>query len=177
MCQYQTTRSYLYQRHMKVHSAEESKGGPNLFVCSQVGIIFNRLVAICIGSINFVRWQCDYRTSRKMHFLRHVKDVHRQWRPYLCHHCGKAFKRPDALKQHSVLHAAPGAPDSKLAHFQCRPCGKICRSRAHLKGNCYATHCGNKPVRPFIKRIHVGRAPSRPFIGAIFSVRDLRRVF
>ena len=112
-----------------------------------------------------------------MHFLRHVKDVHRQWRPYLCHHCGKAFKRPDALKQHSVLHAAPGAPDSKLAHFQCRPCGKICRSRAHLKGNCYATHCGNKPVRPFIKRIHVGRAPSRPFIGAIFSVRDLRRVF
>ena len=58
--------------------------------------------------------QCDYRTSRKMHFLRHVKDVHRQWRPYLCHHCGKAFKRRDALKQHSTLHA-PASADATAA--------------------------------------------------------------
>lgn len=35
-CPYTTTRLYLYERHMKVHSAEESKGGPNLFICSQV---------------------------------------------------------------------------------------------------------------------------------------------
>jgi hypothetical protein len=38
-----------------------------------------------------------------MHYARHVRDVHRQWRPYLCDLCGKAFKRPDALKQHKYL--------------------------------------------------------------------------
>ena len=36
VCPYQTPRRHLFQRHMKVHSAEESCGGPNLFACLQV---------------------------------------------------------------------------------------------------------------------------------------------
>ena len=92
-----------------------------------------------------------------MHYARHVRDVHRQWRPYLCDLCGKAFKRPDALKQHkyllnvyqlylrnisnfkffykkSLLHSKPEKDGS--FPFQCliKSCLKKCHSRAHLKG-------------------------------------------
>ncbi|XP_046464012.1 RE1-silencing transcription factor B-like isoform X2 [Daphnia pulex] len=109
-CSYKTTSLYLYERHMKIHSAEENKGGPNLFICNQ----------------------CDYRTTRKMHYVRHVRDVHREWRPYLCDLCGKAFKRPDALKQHNILHSTPEKDGS--FPFQClvKSCLKKCHSKAHL---------------------------------------------
>ncbi|XP_049804449.1 zinc finger protein 583-like [Schistocerca nitens] len=102
-CNYSTTRPYLLERHLKVHSSDFSK---------------NQLVYECS--------ECPYKASRKEHLDRHTSNVHGCHRPFLCHHCGKAFKRPDALKQHSAVH---------LNHppFTCPTCDKGCRSRAHLK--------------------------------------------
>lgn len=102
-CTYSTTRPYLLERHSKVHSSEFSK---------------NHLIYECS--------ECSYKASRKEHLDRHTNNVHGCHRPFLCHHCGKAFKRPDALKQHSAVH---------LNHppFTCPTCDKGCRSRAHLK--------------------------------------------
>jgi hypothetical protein len=74
-------------------------------------------------------YKCSYKTGRKEHYIRHVNNVHNNKRPYLCDHCGKAFKRPDALKQHRVTHVEL---DPSLGAFRCPVCGKCCRSQAQL---------------------------------------------
>ena len=121
-----------------------------------------------------------------MHYVRHVRDVHRQWRPYLCHNCGKAFKRPDALKQHSLLHSTPGANSA----FQCRVCAKICHSRAHLKGiryrniwyiyEIYERYRLDLPSIACWMFFNVDcqiRTPSSALVGEIIPVRNLRSFF
>lgn len=73
-------------------------------------------------------FQCPYKTTRKEHYLRHVNNVHQNRRPYLCDFCGKAFKRPDALKQHGITHAEV---DPTVAVFRCSFCNKGCRSQVY----------------------------------------------
>ncbi|KAK7791601.1 hypothetical protein R5R35_002230 [Gryllus longicercus] len=100
-CAYQTSRSHLLQRHTKVHESN----------------------ALLIQEYHCK--QCSYKTNRKEHFVRHTNNIHEGRRPFLCHWCGKAFKRQDALKQHSSTHTAQDA-------VTCPECGKGCRSHAHL---------------------------------------------
>lgn len=100
-CKYTTLRPYLFQRHMRVHA---DGGKSKMFEC--------RL--------------CNYKTSRKEHYTRHVNNVHTSRRPFLCDLCGKAFKRGDALRQHKDTHSEREHP------FHCDRCSKGFRSHAHL---------------------------------------------
>lgn len=74
--------------------------------------------------------QCCYKTHRKEHFVRHVNNVHGNKRPFLCHLCGKAFKRGDALLQHYQTH--PEIGPSENSNYKCNICQKAFRSQCHL---------------------------------------------
>lgn len=87
-------------------------------------------------------YQCSYKTGRKEHYIRHVNNVHNNKRPYLCDHCGKAFKRPDALKQHRVTHVEL---DPSLGAFRCPVCGKCCRAQAQLTQHLVSVSYTNRP--------------------------------
>ncbi|KAJ9576148.1 hypothetical protein L9F63_006970, partial [Diploptera punctata] len=137
-CDYSTTRPYLYQRHLQAHASisDSSLKEEPRFNCQQ----------------------CSYKTGRKEHFIRHVNNVHNDKRPYLCDHCGKAFKRPDALKQHRVTHVEL---DPSLEVFRCPVCGKCCRAQAQLTQH-LAVHSN---VRAFLCEI----------CGSSFKTRAVQR--
>ncbi|KAF8789273.1 zinc finger protein 13-like isoform X2 [Argiope bruennichi] len=102
-CSYQTTKQHYYDRHQRLH-------------CSKRGFIHQ-----CE--------QCCYKTHRREHYVRHVTSVHGEQRPYLCHVCGKAFKRGDALQQHHQTHSEV---QSENANYKCSICEKQFRSQSHL---------------------------------------------
>ena len=55
-----------------------------------------------------------------------MNNVHMDRRPYLCDHCGKAFKRRDALKQHRLVHEDV---NTRIYPFTCHICMKGFRSQ------------------------------------------------
>ncbi|XP_054722703.1 zinc finger protein 154-like isoform X1 [Uloborus diversus] len=128
-CSYQTTKQHYYDRHRRMHCSRRSTP---LHQCEQ----------------------CRYKTHRKEHFVRHVNDVHGNRRPHLCHLCGKAFKRGDALRQHGATHDAAGC-------HRCGACGKAFRSRSHLSEH-RAVH---SEVRQFLCEV----------CGAGFKTRSVHR--
>ncbi|XP_069700864.1 zinc finger protein 275-like isoform X2 [Periplaneta americana] len=137
-CGYSTTRPYFYQRHLQAHTSSNNP--------------------LLRDEHRFHCQQCSYKTGRKEHFIRHVNNVHNNNRPYLCDHCGKAFKRPDALKQHRSTHVEP---DSTVGAFRCSVCGKYCRAQAQLTQH-QAVHSN---VRSFLCEI----------CGAAFKTRAVQR--
>ncbi|XP_047500511.1 zinc finger protein 628-like [Penaeus chinensis] len=112
---------------------------------------------------------------RREHFLRHIKNVHQNHRPFLCDICGKAFKRQDALKQHHVTHyqSMGGGSSGQIGPygFVCHICQKVCRSAAYLKEH-KATHseersflcevCGASFKTRSVQRNHVQTIHRRP---------------
>ncbi|XP_063244640.1 zinc finger protein 260-like isoform X2 [Bacillus rossius redtenbacheri] len=131
-CKYTTNRRHLMQRHVRTHEAVTG-----------------------VGQCRFQCNQCPYRASRKEHFVRHVNNVHKNRRPFLCDNCGKAFKRADALKQHRVVHA-DSDPRAK-----CVVCDRVCRSQTQLNQH-LAVHSN---ARPFLCEI----------CGAAFKTRAVQR--
>ncbi|PRD34589.1 UNVERIFIED_CONTAM: zinc finger protein [Trichonephila clavipes] len=102
-CSYQTTKQHYYDRHQRLHCSKRTF----IHQCEQ----------------------CCYKTHRREHFLRHVANVHGDQRPYLCHICGKAFKRGDALQQHHQTHSEVL---SENTNYKCTICFKQFRSQSHL---------------------------------------------
>ncbi|XP_021936905.1 PR domain zinc finger protein 5-like isoform X2 [Zootermopsis nevadensis] len=137
-CAYSTTRPYFYKRHLQAHTGANS--------------------SLLRDEHRFHCQQCSYKTGRKVHYIRHVNNVHNNKRPYLCDHCGKAFKRPDALKQHRVTHVEL---DPNLGAFRCPVCGKCCRAQAQLTQH-LAVHSN---VRSFLCEI----------CGSSFKTRAVQR--
>lgn len=149
-CEYKTSWHYAYQRHRRTHSASKVV---RIHTCPQ----------------------CPYKTMRREHFLRHIKNVHQNHRPFLCDICGKAFKRQDALKQHHVTHyQSTGSGSSGQIGpygFVCHICQKVCRSAAYLKEH-MATHseersflcevCGASFKTRSVQRNHVQTIHRRP---------------
>lgn len=103
-CSYQTTKQHYYDRHQRMHCSKRNF----LHQCEQ----------------------CCYKTHRKEHLVRHVNNVHGNKRPFLCHLCGKAFKRGDALLQHYQTHSE--IVPSENSSFKCNVCEKTFRSHSHL---------------------------------------------
>ncbi|XP_050735460.1 uncharacterized protein LOC127007956 isoform X2 [Eriocheir sinensis] len=149
-CEYKTSWHYAFQRHRRTHAS------------SKVVVIHT-----CP--------QCHYKTVRREHFLRHIKNVHQNYRPFLCDICGKAFKRQDALKQHNVSHYQnlPSSNSGQVGPygFVCHICQKVCRSAAYLKEH-MATHseersflcevCGASFKTRSVQRNHVQTIHRRP---------------
>jgi hypothetical protein len=53
---------------------------------------------------------CGKCFKRSEHLKRHVRSIHTDEKPFMCH-CGKRFSRHDNLNQHARVHTAqPGAP-------------------------------------------------------------------
>ncbi|GFY65674.1 zinc finger protein [Trichonephila inaurata madagascariensis] len=102
-CSYQTTKQHYYDRHQRLHCSKRTF----IHQCEQ----------------------CCYKTHRREHFLRHVSNVHGDQRPYLCHICGKAFKRGDALQQHHQTHSEVLSGNT---NYKCTICFKQFRSQSHL---------------------------------------------
>ncbi|GFU01331.1 zinc finger protein [Nephila pilipes] len=102
-CSYQTTKQHYYDRHQRLHCSKRTF----IHQCEQ----------------------CCYKTHRREHFIRHVTNVHGDQRPYLCHICGKAFKRGDALQQHHQTHSEL---QSENTNYKCTICLKQFRSQSHL---------------------------------------------
>lgn len=109
-CDYKTDRPLYYKRHMKCHVQKDPEKGDSL-----------------VPDYNCT--MCSYRTQRKEHFVRHMNNVHMDRRPYLCDHCGKAFKRRDALKQHHLVHEDV---NTRIYPFRCNVCMKGFRSQVSL---------------------------------------------
>ncbi|CAG2055323.1 unnamed protein product [Timema podura] len=99
-CEYSTTKLHLMERHKRSHHNTKR-------------------------DMDFQCQQCSYKAIRKEHFMRHVNNVHNDKRPYLCDHCGKSFKRSDALKHHTFT-------THGLSAYQCQVCSKIFRTQAQL---------------------------------------------
>lgn len=102
-CSYQTTKQHYYDRHQRLHCSKRTF----IHQCEQ----------------------CCYKTHRREHFMRHVANVHGDQRPYLCHICGKTFKRGDALQQHHQTHSVGM---SENTNYKCTICFKLFRSQSHL---------------------------------------------
>ncbi|XP_068083267.1 zinc finger protein 480 isoform X2 [Anabrus simplex] len=102
-CEYSTSKNHFLLRHQRVHGLGSTVKIQKSYQCDQ----------------------CQYKTSRREHLVRHSNNIHGGQRPFLCHHCGKAFKRQDALKQHATTHVSE-------ATVICPVCSKGCRSQAHL---------------------------------------------
>ncbi|CAL1275579.1 unnamed protein product [Larinioides sclopetarius] len=102
-CSYQTTKQHYYDRHQRLHCSKRTF----IHQCEQ----------------------CCYKTHRREHYVRHVTSVHGDQRPYLCHICGKAFKRGDALQHHHQTHSEV---QSENANYKCSICEKQFRSQSHL---------------------------------------------
>ncbi|XP_045119882.1 zinc finger protein 652-A-like isoform X2 [Portunus trituberculatus] len=144
-CEYKTSWHYAFQKHQRTHTS------------SKVVVMHS-----CP--------QCHYKTVRREHFLRHIKNVHQNYRPFLCDICGKAFKRQDALKQHHVSHYQNLAQVGPYG-FVCHICQKVCRSAAYLKEH-MATHseersflcevCGASFKTRSVQRNHVQTIHRRP---------------
>lgn len=133
-CPYKTTKQYFFDRHKKMHGYDKKM---SLYQCEQ----------------------CKYKTLRKEHYVRHVNNVHGDKRPYLCHLCGKAFKRGDALQQHHLTHMDSKVPDS--TSFKCSVCDKSFRSQSHL----YEHKAVHSEIRSFLCEI----------CGASFKTRSVQR--
>lgn len=138
-CSYRTTRSQMLARHKRRHLGEgSSPQGAALHQCEQ----------------------CCYKTRRKEHLVRHRNNVHGEARPFLCHQCGKAFKRGDALRQHHLTHG-DGPPREASHSFPCPQCPKTFRTQSHLAEH-EATH---STARPFLCEV----------CGAAFKTRSVQR--
>lgn len=111
--------------------------------------------------------QCSYKSRLKAHLQRHINDVHSSQRPFLCHYCGKCFKRHDTLKQHKITHGEISAVHT------CDQCGKVstCASqlkehmsvhtvlRPYLCDQCGASFKTKSNQRKHIKTLHSAEAP------------------
>ncbi|XP_050418531.1 zinc finger protein 610 [Patella vulgata] len=117
-CNFQTNLRSSYTRHQKIHAAPVTK---KMFQCQS----------------------CTYKTDVSARYQRHLKHVHGDARPYLCDHCGKAFKRTDTLKAHKVTHLAR---KDRVLPFTCEICSKGFRSKAHLKEH----EISHKQERPYL---------------------------
>ncbi|XP_077554621.1 uncharacterized protein LOC144169375 isoform X2 [Haemaphysalis longicornis] len=144
-CSYRTTRPLLLARHRLRHAGDGETlpggaGGTPLHQCGQ----------------------CGYQTHRKEHLVRHRANVHGGARPFLCHRCGKAFKRADALRQHQLTHASPhDEGGTHAASFPCPQCHKVFRTHSHLSEH-QAIH---STARPFLCEI----------CGSAFKTRSVQR--
>ncbi|KFM66850.1 Zinc finger protein 397, partial [Stegodyphus mimosarum] len=132
-CSYQTTKQHYYDRHQRMHCSKRNF----LHQCEQ----------------------CCYKTHRKEHFVRHVNNVHGDKRPYLCHLCGKAFKRGDALQQHHQTHSEMRLAEN--ANYKCNACEKTFRSQSHL----FEHQAVHSEIRSFLCEI----------CGASFKTRSVHR--
>lgn len=91
--------------------------------------------------------------------MRHVNNVHGNKRPFLCHLCGKAFKRGDALLQHYQTHSEIGP--SENSNYKCNICEKAFRSHSHL----FEHQAVHSEIRSFLCEI----------CGASFKTRSVHR--
>ncbi|XP_023222844.1 zinc finger imprinted 3-like [Centruroides sculpturatus] len=134
-CPYKTSRQYYFDRHQQTHKVKDLLSP--LHRCDK----------------------CCYSTKRKEHYIRHMNNVHGNQRPYLCHLCGKAFKRGDALRQHHITHS-----DNEKqvdTNIKCDICEKVFRSHSHL----YEHRAVHSTTRSFLCEI----------CGASFKTRSVQR--
>ncbi len=68
---------------------------------------------------------CDYSTSNKSHFKRHIL-AHSGQRPYKCNVCNKSFGRKDNLKTHIYTH-------KQDRPYCCEACGKSFLTKQSLQ--------------------------------------------
>jgi len=72
--------------------------------------------------------RCSYETTQREHFRRHVEAVHDNVRPWLCHICGRTFKRHDGLLHHSLVHDNT-VDTQRLFSHTCTICQRSFRSK------------------------------------------------
>ncbi|RXG72018.1 PR domain zinc finger protein 15 [Armadillidium vulgare] len=129
ICSHEAGNGSEYKKHLDSHH-------PTIYSCSK----------------------CEYKTKKKMHYIRHVKNVHENVRPFICQVCGDAFKRQDSLRQHQFIHSREAKTE---ARFQCEVCNKVFRSANYLREH-MLTHSN---VRSFLCEI----------CGASFKTRPVHR--
>lgn len=134
-CPYKTSRQYYFDRHQQTHNVNDLHS--SLHRCDK----------------------CHYSTRRKEHYIRHMNNVHSNQRPYLCHLCGKAFKRGDALRQHHITHS--DGEKQANTNIKCDICQKVFRSHSHL----YEHRAVHSTTRSFLCEI----------CGASFKTRSVQR--
>ncbi|XP_046668740.1 zinc finger protein 718-like isoform X1 [Homalodisca vitripennis] len=113
-CEYIASTPRELQKHQKLlHKPEDQ---PKFWKCSK----------------------CPYKSKLRAHLTRHENDAHGSLRQFLCHYCGKSFKRNDTLTQHKVIHGEVNKT------FTCQHCGKICTSSVFLREH-LASHTTERP--------------------------------